>query len=289
MNDHEKNRDWSVADIALLCLLLSVSIWVGREALLDILNRGLRGTDSTYVLFAPLAVAALVWYRRKLIRQVYYKPNLLGCLVVLVGLLLSNFGFDRDIIVLWQSGVLISVIGCVLSMTGFVVLKLFGPAFFAVFLMLPLPGTIRDAIAIPLQSVATGLTASVLEIFSVDAVRHGNIIVINGEQIAVGEACNGMPMIMAVGLMVYTIVFALRLSPRKRTALLVASPVIALVCNVRRLVPTSLAYGIVDPKIALYVYYVAGWLMIPLAVVMLFGFLMFLFAEETFVDRIAVE
>ena len=289
MNDHVENRGWSVADLAMLLLLLLVSVWVGREPLLDILGRGLRGNDSTYVLFAPLAVAALVWYRRKLIRQVHYKPSLLGCVVVLAGLFVSSFGYDRDVIILWQAGILISMIGCVLSMTGFGVLKLFGPAFFAVFLMLPLPGTIRDNIASPLQSVATGLTASVLEVFNVDAVRHGNLIVINGEQIAVGEACNGMPMIMGVGLMVYTIVFALRLSPRKRMALLIASPVIALVCNVLRLVPTSLAYGLTDPSIALYIYSIAGWLMIPVAVVMLFAFLMFLFAEETFVDRIAVE
>lgn len=289
MKDHVETREWSVADLAMLCLLLLVSVWVGREALFDILNRGLRGNDSTYVLFAPLSIAALIWYRRNLIRKVDYRPNLLGCLVVLVGLLLSSLGFDRDIIILWQAGVLISMIGCVLSMTGFGIFKLFGPAIFAVFLLLPLPGTIRDQIASPLQSVATGLTASVLEIFDVDAVRHGNLIVINGEQVAVGEACNGMPMIMSVGLLVYTIVFALRLSPRKRIALLIASPVIALICNVLRLVPTSLAYGLADPSIASIVYTVGGWLMIPVAVVMLFAFLMFLFAEETFVDRIAVE
>ena len=289
MNDHKENQGWSLADLAMLCLLLLVAIWMGREAILDIIDRGMRGTDSTYVLFAPLAIAILVWCRRKLLPQIEYRPNLLGCIVVFVGLLLSSFGFDRDVIILWQAGVLISMIGCVLSMTGFGPLRMFGPAFFAVFLFLPIPGTIRDNVAIPLQSIATGLTASVLEIFDVDAIRHGNLIVINGEQVAVGEACNGMPMIMAVGLLVYTIVFALILSPRKRIALLVASPFIALFCNVLRLVPTSLAYGLTDPTTASYVYTVAGWLMIPVAVVMLFAFLTFLFAEETFVDRIAVE
>ena len=289
MTDRLESKRWTVADLAMLVLLVLVTIWTGREALLDILNRGFNGTDSTYVLFAPFVVAALVWYRRHLIEQVRFQPDLLGSLVVLAGILISSYGFDRDIIILWQGGVLISLIGCVFTMAGFRILKLFAPAVFAVFLFLPIPGTIRDNVAIPLQSIATGLTALVLEFFSVDAIRHGNLIVINGEQVAVGEACNGMPMIMGVGMAVYAIVFALRLSPRKRAALLIASPVIALFCNVLRLVPTSLAFGLSDPLTASYVYAVGGWLMIPAAIVMLFAFLTFLFAEETFVDRITVE
>ena len=123
----------------------------------------------------------------------------------------------------------------------------------------------------------------------VDAVRQGNMLLISGELVAVGEACNGMPMIMGVGMIVYAFVFSVRLSLRKTVLILASSPFIALFCNVLRLLPTSLAYGFTNPDFAGWVYAVGGWLMLPATVVILFLLVSFLFAEETFIDRFAVE
>lgn len=276
-------------DFALLIVLQLVTLWFGREAIFDILNRGWKGSDSRYVLFAPLLVAFLFWTRRSRFESVQYEPTLFGPLIVLAGLIISAFGFDRDVILFWQAGVLISMIGGVVSMAGLGILRLFGPAFIAVFMFLPIPGSIRDQAAIPLQSLATGITSGILELFMVDAVRQGNMLVIGGELVAVGEACNGMPMIMAVGMVVYAFVFSVRLSFRKSALILASSPFIALFCNVLRLLPTSFAYGFTNPEFAGWVYTIGGWLMLPATVFFLFLLVSFLFAEETFIDRFAVE
>lgn len=276
-------------DFALLIVLQLVTLWFGREAIFDIINRGWKGSDSTYVLFAPLLVAFLFWTRRSRFQSVRYEPTLFGPLIVLAGLSISAFGFDRDVILFWQAGVLISMVGAVISMTGFRILKLFGAAFFALFMFLPIPGSIRDQAALPLQSLATGITSGILELFMVDAVRQGNMLLISGELVAVGEACNGMPMIMGVGMIVYAFVFSVRLSFRKTVLILASSPFIALFCNVLRLLPTSLAYGFTNPEFAGWVYALGGWLMLPATVVILFLLVSFLFAEETFIDRFAVE
>ena len=117
------------------------------------------------------------------------------------------------------------------------------------------------------------VTASILEIIGVDFVRTGNQLVVNDYAIAVGETCNGMAMIFALGLVVFVFVFSLPLKNTARVALLLASPLIALFCNVLRLVPTSLVYGLSDSELAESVYAWSAWIMIPLAIFMLVGVL----------------
>ena len=266
-------RGWSLPDFVLLILMICVAAWVGREPLLDIVDRGLNDRNSAYVLFAPFAAIYLVWLRRTRLQFVRYKPSLWGPVVVILGLVMNAEGFNRDIIILWQAGVLVSIIGCLISMAGIGILRQFAPAFVAFFMVLPVPGGIRQKVAVPLQGFAAEFTSSILELLGVDFTRLGNQLVVNGHAIAVGETCNGMSMILALGLVVFVFVFSLPLRNSARVSLLILSPLIALVCNVLRLVPTSIMYGFSEPSIAESVYAFSAWIMIPLAVLMLIGVL----------------
>ena len=104
-----------------------------------------------------------------------------------------------------------------------------------------------------------------LELFGVSAVKSGNVLVINGEQVAVGEACNGMRMVFALTLVVYAFVFGTPLKASMRLLLISLSPLIALACNVVRLVPTSLLYGYTTIERAQAFHDIAGWVMLPVA------------------------
>jgi exosortase len=112
-----------------------------------------------------------------------------------------------------------------------------------------------------------------LELIGVNAIRSGNVIIINGEQVAVGEACNGLRMVFALTLVVYFVAFSLPLKAGTRAFLLLASPLIAIICNVIRLVPTSLIFGYGNNEVAQHFHTLAGWVMIPVAMGMLFGLL----------------
>ena len=266
-------RGWSLPDFILLLLMVCVAGWVGRDSVIDIWQRGTNDAESAYVLFAPLAALYMVWLRRSRLQFIRYKPSLWGPVVVMFGLLMTVVGFDKDHLIVWQAGTLVSMIGCVISMTGLGILRQFAPAFVVFFMVLPVPGALRTIIAVPLQGFATSVTASILEIIGVDFVRMGNQLVVNDYAIAVGETCNGMAMIFALGLVVFVFVFSLPLKNTARVALLLASPLIALFCNVLRLVPTSLVYGLSDSELAESVYAWSAWVIIPLAIFMLVGVL----------------
>lgn len=266
-------RGWSLPDFALLLIMLGATGWIGRAALADIWARGSRGGESAYILFAPIAAIYLVWLRRSRLQYVRFRPSLWGPFIVILGLAMTSWGFDRDVMIAWQGGVLVSMVGCVVSMTGPEIIRQFAPAFFVFFLLLPVPGGIREKLAVPLQGLATNLTAMIIGLLNVEYLQLGNQLVVNGSPIAIGETCNGMPMILALGFVVFVFVFSLPLRNSARVILLLISPFIALLCNVIRLVPTSLMYGLNDMAAAELVYSWSAWVMIPVAILMLLGVL----------------
>jgi len=266
-------RAWRARDFAQLALLLCVGIWLNRQPLWDMFNIGLRDEEQTHIFLAPIVAGWLLWLRRSRLHYLMVQPSYLGMVVAVFGWLVSWWGFETGTQIAWHGGAVISLIGIILSMTGMTPVQLLAPVFAVFIFMLPIPGEIRHRIAYPLQELATTVTHAMLEFIGVTAIKSGNVIIINGEQVAVGEACNGMRMVFALTLVVYAFAFGTPLRPGTRAFLLLASPLIAMVCNVIRLVPTSLIFGYGSSEAAQRFHDLAGWVMLPVAMLMLAGLL----------------
>lgn len=266
-------RAWRARDFAQLGLLLCIGAWLHRQPLWDMLNIGLRDEEQTHIFIAPVVAGWLLWLRRSRLRYIMVQPSYLGMLIAVFGWLLSWWGFETGTQIAWHAGAVLSLMGILLSMTGMTPVQLLAPVFAVFLFMLPIPGRIRHEIALPLQELATTVTHSILEFIGVNAIKTGNIIIINGEQVAVGEACNGMRMVFALTLVVYAFAFGTPLKPGTRAFLLLASPLIAMICNVIRLVPTSLIFGYGSSDAAQNFHNLAGWVMLPIAMLMLMGLL----------------
>ena len=74
-------------------------------------------------------------------------------------------------------------------------------------------------------------------------------------------------------LIVYAFAFSVPLKLSSRLVLLAISPIVALLCNVIRLVPTSLLYGYGTAHNAEWFHTGTGWLMIPIALASLVALL----------------
>jgi len=266
-------RGWMKQDYLILMMMLVLSVIVSRGAWGDMIARAFNDSENGQALFAPLVAGYLFWLRRSRLQFIRYRPNLLGPALVAAGIGMAWWGAERDVMVVWHASAIIMVIGCVSSMTGIEVFRQFLPVILCLFFLIPTPGAIRIALAAPLQSFATGVTMSVLDFGNVLAVRDGNVILIGADlhPVAVGEACNGMRMVFALLLVVFGFVFSMLFRPGIRLMLLLCSPVIALTCNIFRLVLTSLAYSVVSPEVAESFHWAAGLAMLPLALVLLFG------------------
>jgi len=137
--------------------------------------------------------------------------------------------------------------------------------------LVPIPGLIRQEIALPLQTATASVTHTTFELLGVEVSRSGNVLSINGTQVGVAEACNGLRMVFALVLVSYAFAFSVPLRWYVRTAVVGLSPLSAILCNVTRLVPTVWFYGHASDGWAGTFHDWAGWAMLFVAFLLLLG------------------
>ena len=262
---------WTARDGWMLAALLALSLFAFRGPWAELLNEISRREDNSYIFVAPLVALYLLWLRRSRFRFVRRRASLAGCGILVLAAGIAWWGEQTDTRVAMHLGAILSFIACFVTFMGFAVIRQFMPVVIALFVLIPVPGEARRSIATLLQGIAVFVTQDVLSIVGVPAERQGNVILIRGTPILVGEACDGMRMVMALALTYFTFVFSIPLKLSTRLVLLVVSPAIAIACNLVRLVATGLAYAYSTPDLAESVHDVAGWFMLPLAIVLLLG------------------
>jgi len=266
-------RSWKFSDGVLLVSLAALAIVAARDIWTNIFTIGFGDEEQSHIIIAPIVVVWLAWLRRDRLRLTPHAPSLFGPLVIALGYLLSAHGFRVGLDLFWHSGAIVMLIGAVLTVTGPAVLWRFLPAVIALGFLLPVPGRIRRPIANVLQDASARATEFLLDIFAVPVVRSGNLLTINDYEVAIAEACNGMRMVAALALVSFAFVFSVPMRWNIRILILLISPVIALIVNVIRLIPTVLMYGYTSEDLAQLFHDISGWAMLVLAIGMLWSLL----------------
>lgn len=256
---------------ALALALGAGAISATRHAWADMLAIARADEESSHLFLVPLVVAWMVWVRWIRLRLCGPTSEGVGPAIVGAGWALHWFGFNHATQAAWHAGAVLVVVGAMLSVLGRSILLRFFPALLALAFLVPVPGAIRQAVAVPLQTATASLTQAIFEIGGVAIERSGNLLTINGVDVAVAEACNGMRMVFALVLVSYAFAFSLPLREGVRLIVIAASPLAAIACNVVRLVPTIWLYANSSPGVADRFHDVGGWLMLPVAFGILLG------------------
>lgn len=261
------------AQIGALVALVAVSVLVALPAWRDIISVAVDREDQSHIL---LAIPVAIWLgivRADRLRFCAAEPSWLGVVACLGGILISEVGFRTGVDILWHGGALVSVVGAVLSVVGLATVRRFLPSVLALGFLLPVPGRLRSAIAIPLQEISARVTEVFLDLLNFPITRSGNILTINEQAVAVAEACNGMRMVGSLALVTFAFAFSIPMRNRVRLALLAISPVIALLVNIIRLIPSTLMYGYAGKNSADLFHDLSGWGVLALALLILWGVL----------------
>ncbi len=241
---------WRLSDLLLALVLAAASVVALWPAWRDLVLQVSRREDNGYIYLVPAVALSLAWLRRSRLQLVKRRPSPAGAALALVAALLVWWGAERDVKVAMHVGAVLALVACAVAVAGLELVRRFLPAFVALLFLVPVPGEVRRWIAVE---------------------RQGHVLVIEGKPILVGEACDGLSMVLALALTFFVFVFSVPLRGPARLVLLAASPVIALACNIARLVPTGLAYAYASSDTAERFHDLAGWLMLPLAIAMLAG------------------
>ncbi len=253
--------------------LTLIGVLVACDAWADIYHIAMSDEESSHVFLVPFVVAYLIWVRRRRLRHVQPNGFWIGPILVALGWFCYRLGDTRLWQSVWQGGAIFIAIGCLLTAYGGQIARQLIPAFLVLVFLIPVPGRVRQRIAIPMQNATARVTQGLFDLADVPVTRAGNLLSMNGVDVAIAEACNGLRMVFALVLVCYAFAFGNPLRPYARVLIIAASPLAAIICNVARLVPTVYVYGHFSTEFADLFHVISGWFMLFVAFLMLIGIL----------------
>lgn len=145
----------------------------------------------------PLALF-FAYERRWDLEDAVIKGSWLGLIPMFIGLLSLSIGRLGTELMTMRSGFVFTLIGLVLLLLGREVFKILAFPLFFLFLMVPLPESLLNTIAFPLQLIAAKFAVWSLQEIGIPALVEGNIIHLAHTQLFVAEACSGLRSLMAL-------------------------------------------------------------------------------------------
>ncbi|HET6249638.1 MAG TPA: exosortase/archaeosortase family protein [Tepidisphaeraceae bacterium] len=270
-NKIASKRQWTVWHPVALIVLLTLGVAATWDAWRDIFEIVNKDEESSHVwLVLPIALW-LAWMRRGRLRRCTPTGLLLGPIFIIIGSVIYLFGGIYVIQFPWHLGAVIVLVGCIIGVLGKDILVQFAPAFLILVFLVPFPGRLRQMVAIPLEGITANITANCCEILGMPVERLGTVLRINGVDVAIEEACNGLRMVFSLTLVCYAIAFSSPLRGYVRLGMVIASPLLAVICNIVRLIPTVWLYGYSKLSTANHFHDISGWLMPPAGFLALLG------------------
>lgn len=254
---------WTAVWIALPVALC----WSYWPTLRDLLVFWSRNEDySVGALVFPVAVM-LVLMDRASLAALPMRLSVWGGAVIAFAELSRGLGLYYGIASLERYALVLCIWGAVLLSVGSAWVRRLAWKLLFLLLMVPLPARLHEAIALPLQDLATGSAVFLLELLGFLVVREGHVLRLDGGAVlAVQEACSGLRMLTAFIFVSAVLAFWVNRPFWQRTLLLASSIPIAIVANALRILVTAiLADAVGTGQVVNTFHDIAGFAMMPLA------------------------
>ena len=148
-------------------------------------------------LIVPLALY-FAWEREARSAQAAHRAQLVGPPAARAGLADADGRAPRHRAHHHARAFVLTLIGLVLLILGRKVFRILAFPLLFLFLMVPLPQSLVNVVAFPLQLIAADMAVDLLHLLEIPALREGNIIHLANAQLFVAEACSGLRSLMAL-------------------------------------------------------------------------------------------
>ena len=270
----------AVAWLALLAVVIAfywgsighlVKMWIGQE-------------DYQHGFFVLPFALFLLWYRREMIvpfsdRGSWWGFGFLG-FWLLMRLVTVYFNYGS----LPEMSIIPFCAGLALFVGGWQGLRWAWPAIVFLVFMIPLPAAAQGMLSQKLQAIATQMSGFVIQTVGIPAMVVGHTVQIKGapEPLDVAQACSGIRMLMLFFALSVGMAFIVKRPLWEKLLILVSALPIAVISNVARISMTGiLGEGaracLTDASHMCHVIHDwAGYLMMPLGLLLLWGELVLL-------------
>jgi len=118
------------------------------------------------------------------------------------------------------------------------------------FFMIPVPDSLLNMVAFPLQLMATKISASLIQLCSIPVYREGNMLYFVQTQLEVAEACSGIRSVMALTMLSVIFAYTSSVNWWRRGILILSAIPIALLANILRVSGTGVLAHFFGDRVA---------------------------------------
>lgn len=226
--------------------------------------------DYLHGFLVPVVAVVLLWYRREMLRGTLPEGRRWGLVLLGISAAMRWVSAYCYYELLDPASLIPALAGLVIFLGGWKVLRWAGPSIAMLVFMIPLPGFVASLLSHPMQRFATIASTYMIQTVGVPAIAEGNIISLGDSQIGVAEACNGLRNMMLFVAVCTAAAFFMKRSLLEKVIVVLSAAPIAIIANLVRITATAVLHSMSHHEIANTTYHdLAGWFMMPLAVVLL--------------------
>jgi exosortase len=230
----------------------------------------------------PLFTVFLLWSRRQYLEAVALRPSAPSLSLWGVGFfglmgVLRTAAALMGIDYLDSMAFIAGLFGVFALVGGWPAIRWAWPALLFLLFMIPLPFTVAHSLSGSLRSIATLSSAYLLQTIGFPVVTEGHVILLGEHQIAVAEACSGLSMLYVFVALATGVTIYIDRPWFDRLVIVLSSLPIAILANCLRIAFTAFAFQVAGKEMGEFIFHdLAGWVMMPLALAMMWLVLKFL-------------
>ncbi|WP_224983402.1 exosortase A [Geomonas agri] len=207
-------------------------------------------SDNNHGFLVPLIAIYLIWQKKAELSPAEIDSSRWGAVVLVAGLALFLLSFAGGVAFPARVAMVISLFGLLWYCTGSAWIRLLAfPVLFLLF-MIPVPISVIGLVSMPLQLMATKLSAKIIEYCSIPVYREGNMLYFVGTQLEVAEACSGVRSIMSLTMLGAIFAYMSQASWGRRVVLVLAAVPIAMTANIIRITGTGILANFFGDRVA---------------------------------------
>jgi exosortase len=260
------------ARTGLFIALSALVLWAYWPTLVTMSGKWLHDPQYSHGYLVPAFAVALLWLRRSQMPTGQATGSWWGLALILTGVLMRLVAIYIYFDWLDAASLLPCLAGLFLLIGGGGALRWSWPAIAFLLFMIPLPHRVETTLSHPLQRLATQGSTYVMQTLGLPAVSEGNTILLDRGRIGVVEACSGLSMLLLFFALATALVMVIKRPALDKAVILLSAVPIAVIVNVLRISVTGMATEWANPEVAQTLFHDwAGWLMMPVALGLLWG------------------
>ncbi len=230
--------------------------------------------DYSHGFLVPFFAVFLAWHWRAWAPARLRWPEPWGLAFVGGGVALFVVAGKYNIAKEWLQGLslVLNLCGAALLLGGWPTLRWLAPALAFLMFMFPLPYSVEHALGSKLQLVAAVASEFVLQTIGYPTYREGIVLYVKDHVLEVEKACSGLSMLLTFLALSTGMALVVKRPWLDRVLILVSAVPVAVLANVIRISLTGVLYNEGGKELGDRVFHdFAGWMMMPIALVVLWA------------------